>query len=111
MTTEELLSAIRKNPRNGRPVIYPLFESIAYSLHKAGYHRKFIADAMRVHPDSVSYMVETARGHIETGDERVIRAMKEIAQHDFVLLPYFDMSGKGGTSKIRTDLYIDTIKY
>lgn len=111
MTTEEILHALNRREQGKRPTIYPVWEAVVYYLYKLGYHRRYIADAMGVFPDSISYAIRLAEEHFDIKDNRVVRVFEDCKNHKLEILPHFEMIGKGETSKIKTDLYIDGIKY
>lgn len=111
MTTSEIFTAIKRRESNGRAVLYPVWEALVYTLYKEGYVRRYIADALHVHPDSISYAVSLCMEHLDANDENVKNASKALGEHDLTLKPYFEMTGKGGTSRVRTELFIDGIKY
>ncbi len=111
MKAKEIIDSIGRSTQNGRPMIYPLYEALVYLLYRMGYNRRHIADALRVHPDTVSYALKIARDHIDIQDANVTNFVKEISVHTVSLQPHFEEDEDNGVQKIRTQLLIDGYIY
>ena len=110
MKTTDIFSAITRKESSQRPALYAMYEALIYSLWNAGYQRRHIADALGVHPDSVSYTIQTSRTHLTIGDKLVKSAVDELRKHKLEIKPYFEMF-EGGIVRLRTSLYIDKRKF
>lgn len=111
MKAKQIIDYVTRSVPSGRPTIYPVYEAIVYSLYKQGYNRRHIADALRVHPDSVSYALKIARDHVDVQDTNVLNFIEEIQKHTVSLCPHFEEDSTNGVQKIRTNLLIDGYIY
>lgn len=111
MRAKEIIDYVGRTTKNGRPMLYPLYEALVYLLYKMGYNRRHIADALRIHPDTVSYALKIARDHIDIQDPDVTNFINEISRHTMSLQPYFEEESDSGVQKIRTTLVIDGYIY
>mgnify|MGYP002520595440 CR=1 FL=1 len=107
MKAKEIIDYVSHSTQNGRPIIYPLYEALVYMLYRMGYNRRHIADALRVHPDTVSYALKIARDHMDIQDANVTNFVDEISMHAISLQPYFEADKDNGVQKVRTNLFID----
>lgn len=110
MTTQEIFSAIKRKESNQKPQLYAVYEALVYLLWLGGYQRRHIADALGVHPDSISYTIQTSRAHLSVADKLVQQAKQDLREHKLEIRPYFEHNERG-IVKLRTTLYIDNHKY